>query len=40
MDELNSFNQQVDDQFQLRVGMKETPQLINFNKFTQGHIKR
>ena len=29
MDELNSFNQQVDDQFRLRVGVKETPQLIN-----------
>ena len=29
MDELNSFNQQVDDQLRLRVGVKETPQLIN-----------
>ena len=29
MDELNSFNQQVDDQLRLRVGVKKTPQLIN-----------
>ena len=29
MDELSSFNQQVDNDFRLRVGVKETPQLIN-----------
>ena len=33
IDEVQSFNQQIDDQFRLRVGVKETPELINLINF-------
>ena len=35
MDELSSFNQQVDNDFRLRVGVKETPQLINVTELVR-----
>ena len=35
IDELQSFNQQVDDQFRLRVGVQETSKIINLIEFVK-----